>query len=221
MTLFMFVFLRDKSRSQYDVERQRTILSEMRASYENQIAKLVMDMTATQERWRDANHLLLSGQTLQSRRDPHDLYLTGFLRDMGLTEKDIVIEPKLIFVLTPFSDEEQHTYEAIKNVCNRNGLRCARGDEEFTRGDILSQIIRIMVRARVVIANIGTRNPNVMYELGIAQAIRKQTILISKSLADMPFEIKNMRIVVYKDDVDLQSELTNSLLRAMAETQIG
>jgi hypothetical protein len=60
-----------------------------------------------------------------------------------------------------------------------------------------------------------------MYELGIAQAIGKQTILISKSLADTPFDVKNMRIVVYKDDVDLQSELTNSLLRAMAETQVG
>jgi hypothetical protein len=58
----MMVMVNRNRESHYDKEAQRAVLSAMRESYESQIATLSREMTATQERWRDANHLLMTAQ---------------------------------------------------------------------------------------------------------------------------------------------------------------
>ena len=93
-----------------------------------------------------------------------------------------------------------------------------RGDEEYTSSDILSHIIRLIVKARVVIANISARNPNVFYELGVAHALGKQTILISRSIEKMPFDVANLRILIWNDPKDLQKKLEDALRPFLAQT---
>src|SRR5579859_2580210 len=163
----VYILLRDRSKSKYDMAHNQAILSEMRASFEQRFAKLNHELMATEARWRDVNHLLLSAQRAQ--RDQlleRKVVITNFFRDLGLSDNDTEVDSKLVFVLTPLNDEEQETYTIIKDVCARNGLTCLRGDEEFIKGDILPHVVKLMVKARIVIANIGSRNPNVYYELG-------------------------------------------------------
>jgi hypothetical protein len=38
----------------------------------------------------------------------------------------------------------------------------------------------------------------VFYEIGLAHAIGKETILILRSLADVPFDLRHLRFIVYK-----------------------
>jgi len=220
MTMMMWLFLRDRSKSQYDEYRNQAILSEMRASYEAQLARLNMQMTATEQRWRDANHLLLSAQQAQPEQvRPQKVILSPFLRELGLTEEEVAIDDKLIFVLTPFNDEEYPVFNLIKDLCSRIGFRCIRGDEDYST-DILAHIIKMIVRARVVIANVSSRNANVFYELGISHAVGKTTILVAKTVDDVPFDIKTKRIVLYTDLVDLDSRLRDQLLRALADATV-
>ncbi|MBK8089395.1 MAG: hypothetical protein IPK31_16460 [Chitinophagaceae bacterium] len=98
-------------------------------------------------------------------------------------------------------------------------MRCERGDEKFYRGDIFSQILKSIVKANLIIANINGRNANVLYELGIAQALDKPTIFIAKSVEDIPLDIKSKRFIIYKSDLDLERLLKAELLRIFVEKQ--
>jgi hypothetical protein len=211
------IALKERSRSKYDFDRQEARLSAMRDYYEQRLSQLAREMTSTEQRWREINHLVISGQTSQA--DPVDdkkVALTTFLRNLGINSDDLSIDPKLVLVLTPFSSEETEIYAYIKEVCTRTGFMCVRGDETFTDTDILTHVIRIMVRARLVIANITSRNPNVFYELGIAHALGKQTLLVSKTIHDAPFDVKTRRIITFEDEKELQSRLGEAMLMAIS-----
>jgi hypothetical protein len=166
---------------------------------------------ATQQRWEDVNHLLLTAQKKQSDTPYMARNPSTFLRDQNVDDR-ISIDPKLILVLTPFSTEESKTFDVIKRVCNRNGFRCIRGDEEFVPTDILSHVVKLITQARLVIANIGSRNPNVFYELGIAHAFDKQTLLISRTLE----HVVGKRILLFSSPEELESILTETLLQIFA-----
>ena len=208
--------------SRYADEYQRAVLSSMRESYEPHIAKLNREMTATPERWRDANHLLIAAQNAKYQEfAERALQPNDFLNSFNIRPTDFVIDKNLIFVLTPFADEERAAFETIKDVCTNAGFRCLRGDEENAGGDILGHIIRLIVKARIIIANVETRNPNVFYELGIAHALGKQTILISRSLEAMPFDVQTRRILIWQDERGLREGLKDALLRTVTATQLN
>lgn len=208
--------------SRYAAEYQRAVLSSMRESYEPQIAKLNREMTATSDRWTDANHLLVAAQNAKSQEfAERALRPNEFLSSFNLRPADFVVDEKLIFVLTPFADEERVPFQIIRDVCTNAGFRCLRGDEENHTGDILAHIVRLIVKARIVIANVETRNPNVFYELGIAHALGKQTILISRSLDAVPFDVQTRRILRWQEESDLRERLKDALLRTVADTRLS
>lgn len=212
----MLTAFRERSQSKYNEERHRAELSAMRAALEHSISNMNMQLMATEQRWRDVNHLLISAQDAQATHAPEQrAAVTSFIRELGISDEEAVVDPKLIFVLTPFADEEEATYQAIKEVCDRTGFTCMRGDEQYVSGDLLRHIVRLIARARVVIANVGTRNPNVFYELGIAQAIGKQTILVSRTIEELPFDLRSQQIVLFHEPQQLSTRLAESLVRTI------
>jgi len=202
--------------SRYDNIKHEAVLSEMRASYEHRLADLTREMVATRARWEEANHLIISGQRNQpATSSTNAVDVDSFLKSYGLSsDKAKVIEDK-IFVLTPFSDDEKETYQVIKSVCSEAGFIVTRGDEHRAEGDILPQIVGGIISSEIVIANISSRNANVFFELGIAMALGKPTLLISDTLSDVPFDIQNRRIIVFKGFSDLHRKLTSALLQTV------
>jgi hypothetical protein len=214
----LLIALRNRSVSKYDDIHKHAQLSAMREAYDKQLHEINKQLLSTEERWKEINHLLISAQRLQPDGGNVGVPYTRFLRAAGITQTDLSVDPKLVLVLTPFDPIYAGTYKTITDVCQRVGLRCLRGDEEYTREDILSHILKIMVRSRLIIANVSGRNPNVFYELGIAHAMDKTTILISEGL-DLPFDVQSKRILVYQTDEALRKELTEAMLRAMSEVE--
>lgn len=216
LQLFLKRYLDARSKRDYNNERREAELSQMRASYEAKIADLSREMVATRERWIDANHLLITGQRHQPEHlvqrviDPE-----GFIKSYGINPQDIQVNPRQVFVLTPFLESERKVFSAIKAVCDRVGYVAVRGDELRAEGEILPQIVSGIVGSRIIIANISGRNPNVFFELGIAMALGKQTILVSDTMSDVPFDVMARRIVFYKDLDDLSSLLPEVMLRAI------
>lgn len=51
--------------------------------------------------------------------------------------------------------------------------------------------------AEIIIADCTGRNPNVFYEVGLAHALSKETILITRDLDDIPFDLRHLRIIAY------------------------
>lgn len=199
-------------------EQKVAFLSMFRESYEDRIADLNARLLATEERWRDVNHLLLDSQrsmptdNMESKVDSR-----RFLQRLGIDAERVQVDPKLIFVLTPFSQREAATFKVVQQIAQRLGFRCVRGDEEYKREDILTHVVELLVRARIVIANISGRNPNVYYELGIAHALGKPTILVSRSLDNVPFDMRSKYIVLFQTQEELADRLRDAVTRLLAE----
>jgi len=216
--ILMYQARRDRK---YDEEKFQALIGEMRNSFEHQMYRLSDRLMATESRWQDVNHLLISSQKIQDteRNVSEKVYLSEFLKSVGITQKDLDIERKLVFVLTPFNDMYDDAFRQISDICRSVGLRAIRGDEDHVKGDILRYILRGLVKANIVIVNVDGRNPNVFYELGIAHALDKGTILVTRSVSDLPVDIKSKRVIVYKEFADLDSQLKSELIKVLVSDQ--
>lgn len=206
-----------QARTHYDLELRRAELDTYRSMLERQILDLNKRLTTSESMWDNVNHLISSSQRAQLS-EPDDSELrskNSFLISMGISTRDVEIDQKSVFLLTPFHDEESDTFRIIYDVCRESGLDVRRGDEEFVQGDLISHILRSLIKARIVIANINGRNPNVFYELGIAHALGKLTIVTSRSLADAPFDLQSQRLVVYSNDEELRDKLKSALTQTL------
>lgn len=213
------LILRMKKEIQYNSDKNQAQIESIRNSYEKKLYEISDRLVSSESRWQDVNHLVLSAQKYQkSKIKENKVVLTGFLSERGIKEEDLEIEKDLVFVLTPFNNLFEEGYNAIKEVCHKSGLRCKRGDEQNVKSDILGHVLKQMVKARLIIANIDGRNPNVLYELGIAHAIDKSTILVASSLEKLPADIKSIRMVVSDDSVEMKKQLANEISKALVNT---
>lgn len=206
--LFYFINAIGKSKSEsYDIYRQHAYMEMMRESYEKQMYSLNKQMMSNEKRWEDINHLLVEYQMKNSQSNSSDDgYNNDFFKNLGIRKNDIV-EKKQVFVLTPFNEIFDSVYEDVKSIVSSTGIPCTRGDEEIKTGNILSHIVQRILESKVVIANIDGRNSNVYYELGIAHALGKKTILISSDLSEIPFDMKTQRILFYSNKTELKEKL--------------
>lgn len=218
LTAMVYLMRQRQMQAKYDREHQHAVLSMLRESYEDKIADLNARLLATEDRWKDVNHLLLDSQRKQPNHFVDSKVDTSrFLRQFGIDPQRAEVEAKLIFMLTPFNQRESGTFRAVQRVAQRFGFRCVRGDEEFVPDEILPHVISLMVRARIVVANINGRNPNVYYELGIAHALGKPTILISRSLDSVPFDLRAKYVVLFEKADELEERLRDAITRLLAE----
>ena len=75
--------------------------------------------------------------------------------------------------------------------------------EKREAGVIHDSMFRAAWNADVFIADLSGRNPNVFFELGVRYALRRNiTLLICQPTTSLPFNIKNLRVVRYREGVD-------------------
>ena len=106
------------------------------------------------------------------------------------------------FVVMQFSEPYNSLYsEVIKPVAESMGLEAYRADDVYKPGIILQDIIRGILEAEVVIAEITPVNANVFYELGYAHALDKPTILLAEGRSELPFDIRSYRCIFYDNTI--------------------
>ena len=88
-------------------------------------------------------------------------------------------------------------HRILATACEAAGVRPVRGDDLFTPTDILEDIWQSINAADFVIADITGRNPNVLYELGIAHTLAKPVLILSKEAADIPIDLATRRVILY------------------------
>jgi hypothetical protein len=119
------------------------------------------------------------------------------------------------FVAMPFSEEFYDVYVfGIVGACAEVGFSAIRIDEFQYGGSIIEQIHEQIERAFLVIADITHSNPNVFYEIGYAQALRKTIIFACRAGQQIPFDVASFRCLTYKSIADLKEKLT-SFLRSL------
>jgi hypothetical protein len=103
---------------------------------------------------------------------------------------------KNVFVIMPFSSTASCTkeewYEIYENVfypaITECGYFCERAVPNT--GSLIASIVEKLKTARIVLADITDRNPNVFYELGVRHALSKRTIVISQNTSDIPSDLR-------------------------------
>ena len=88
-----------------------------------------------------------------------------------------------------------------------------RADNEiFGAGKIMDQVWQGINAAKVLVAELTSKNPNVFYELGIAHALQKPVVLVSSNEDDVPFDLKHIRVIYYdKNDPFWGQKLLNKV----------
>ena len=103
------------------------------------------------------------------------------------------------FVVQPFALPYGTYYESVfKPAIEQAGLTPVRADADiFGTGKVIDQVWRGINQAKVLVAELTTKNPNVFYRLGLAHALRKPVILISSNEDDVPFDLRHIRVILY------------------------
>jgi hypothetical protein len=127
------------------------------------------------------------------------------------------IDKQLCFVIMPFASPFTEYYERIiKPVVVEIGLKTLRSDEIYGTHTIIHDIWKSICKARLVIADVSTKNPNVNYELGLCHAIGVTTILIAGRIQDVPFDYRHRRCIIYNTaEADWERELAAKLKRTL------
>lgn len=113
------------------------------------------------------------------------------------------------FVIMPFSKtSEEHTEQYwtdffsdfLKPEIESFGYKCERS--KAAPANIISNIIKQLSEANIVIAVLTDFNANVWYELGIRHTFKKSgTIMIIEDGQRLPFDISHYGVIPYKVDV--------------------
>lgn len=121
----------------------------------------------------------------------------------------------------PFRPELNYFYLYIQqHLSDEHGIHCERGDHNILTKPLLEKIRSQILEADVIIADITGRNPNVLYELGLADAYGKRVILITQdSSEDVPTDIKHLEFIKYElsNHIDFLDKLDNAIHNVFVE----
>jgi hypothetical protein len=127
--------------------------------------------------------------------------------DIGVRKRK---HEKSAFVLMPFKKElDDIYYFGIRQPLEQSGYVVQRADEIQFTGGIVERIRQSIEEADVIIAEMTDANPNVYYEVGLAHAMSKPVILITRSIENLPFDLRGMRHITYETAHELVGKLSN------------
>lgn len=116
-------------------------------------------------------------------------------------------EDDLVAVMMPFAPEFDSVYAALAAAAASAGLRCQRADDIWENDAIMDDVVGLIWRSRVVVADYSGRNANVFYETGIAHTIGRDVIQIGQQISDIPFDLQGLRASIYSPTGSGLSEL--------------
>lgn len=103
------------------------------------------------------------------------------------------------FYLCPFSEPFNSIYnDHVIKVVSNEGFTIERADEIFGTQPIIEDIWEAINSASLIIADVTGKNPNVMYEVGMAHTVGKPVIIITQDINDVPFDLKHYRCIIYE-----------------------
>lgn len=113
------------------------------------------------------------------------------------------------FIIMPISDVEGyasghflHVYEdIIKPAVESAKYKPIRADEVKETNFIHLDMLKKLIEAPIAICDLSTRNPNVLFELGIRQAFDKPVVLIQEKGTPKIFDIAPLRYLEYSKEM--------------------
>ncbi len=130
-------------------------------------------------------------------------------------------EKETCFTIMPFGGWfDQYYVDIYKPAIEAAGLVPRRADDLYRPGTIVHDIWEYTQGAKVILADLTGKNPNVFYELGLGHALAKPVILVTESISDVPFDLRALRMIDYdKNQPDwgevLKEKIRTSILEVL------
>lgn len=190
------------------------LIKYQRSLLENRVYEATDKLILDNHHFVDMNHLILDASAYKDLTSKRSVPNKSYFEELGIKDEDFYIKDKLATCLMPFSKRYRPIYDVIVHSCEYCGYKCRRSDDELieTNSNLRKFIVSLILQAQVVIAEIDGRNPNVMYEVGLAHAIGKLVIIVVKrdNSNEIPENLKGNRLVVYRNEDDLFEQLTKT-----------
>jgi hypothetical protein len=123
--------------------------------------------------------------------------------------------PQRCFFIMPFAPGFHYFYRYLKeHIEAHHDLECHRVDDvpHFTQA-IIDKIKDEIRAADIIIADISGGNPNVFYELGLAHAHEKFTLLVTQDdYHKLPFDVESFRVLSYQNPDHFLAEIDQILI---------
>jgi nucleoside 2-deoxyribosyltransferase len=131
------------------------------------------------------------------------------------------------FVIMPFSAVFDAEYaHVIRPAIEATGLSSIRADQIYSKPQIMADIWKSLRSSRIIIAELSDKNVNVFYELGLAHALGKPVIIVTRNEQDVPFDLKALRYLYYDTNnpswgESLKNDLTEMISSLLKEKEFG
>jgi hypothetical protein len=126
------------------------------------------------------------------------------------------------FVISPFGGYFDSYHTAIfEPAIEAAKLKPCRADDLYRPSSIIHDIWKYVSGATVLLADLTGKNPNVLYELGLAHAIGKPVVMVTQVLEDVPFDLRNLRVITYDLRDPAWAELLGDSITHSLEEVLG
>lgn len=123
-------------------------------------------------------------------------------------DRKMPMSKRRCFVISPIGKEgsevRKHADDVLAFIVRPAVATCDvvayRADELHEPGRITDQMFREILNADFCIALLTGQNPNVFYELAVAQSAGKPVIVLAEKREELPFDVKDMRCLYYDFD---------------------
>lgn len=135
-------------------------------------------------------------------------------------KSEVEVDGPSAFVVMPFSEKWSSAVfrDLIRPAVRKAGLKCVRGDKIVRVGDLAANVWNQIAKCGVVIAEVSVGNVNVFYELGLAYALGKDTILLKQKGVTLPADFGGAHYYEYRtSDLSTGSRVLGSALRKWAK----
>jgi hypothetical protein len=128
-----------------------------------------------------------------------------------VTLAERIVIPHTVFPAFPYAENYYDIKDTFKASCSAAGFELRDTGEEATTERIIPRILDGIRCAAIVIADVSEPKPNIYYEIGLAQGMKKEVILTARKGTVLPFDVADIPVIFWDNQKTLREQLSHRL----------